>query len=190
MKTRKRLSLTGIFFRRSCDTNMRRLTLLLALIFVFASLAPAQSQTFTNASVDYTLDLPSATWRVVSEPDSLHQHAEFIYGDRNDGYLQIRKEVVDAGVNAAELARRDQDQKLRFLPGYVDGPKQEQFAGRLNGVTYSYEFTSGGKPMTGRLYYLQADNRTIYVLRFTGMRDKLSKIRNQTDLMARSFHLK
>jgi hypothetical protein len=180
---------------RSCFIDMRRLTLFLALslVMTLASLAAAstvQTQTFTNASVDYSLELPSATWRVVSEPDSLHQHAEFIYGDRTDGYLQIRKEVVDADVNAAELARRDQDQKLRFLPGYVDGPKQEPFAGRLNGVTYSYEFTSGGKPMAGRLYYLQADNRTIYVLRFTGLRDKLSRIRNQTDLMARTFHLK
>jgi hypothetical protein len=182
-------------FQRSCFIDMRRLNLFLALglFLALASLAAAavvQTQTFTNASVDYSLELPSATWRVVSEPDSLHQHAEFIYGDRNDGYLQIRKEVVDANVNAAELARRDQDQRLRFLPGYVDGPKQETFAGRLNGVTYSYEFTSGGKPMAGRLYYLQADNRTIYVLRFTGMRDKLSRIRNQTDLMARTFHLK
>jgi hypothetical protein len=198
MKTRKRLSLTCTFFQRSCFTDMRRLTLFptLILICALASLAAAavsavaQSQTFTNSSVDYALELPSVTWRVVSEPDSLHQHAEFIYGDRNDGYLQIRKEVVDAGTDAAELARRDQDQKLRFLPGYVDGPKQEPFAGRLSGVTYAYEFTSGGKPMAGRLYYLQADNRTIYVLRFTGLRDKLSRIRNQTDLMARTFHLK
>jgi hypothetical protein len=179
-------------FLEELFTDMRRPIILLALtlILALASLAAAQTQTYTNSSVDYTLELPSATWRVVSEPDSLHQHAEFIYGDRNDGYLQIRKEVVDAGTSAAELARRDQDQKLRFMPGYVDGPKPEPFAGHLNGVTYSYEFTSGGKPMAGRIYYLQADNRTIYVLRFTGLRDKLSRIRNQTDLMARTFHLK
>jgi hypothetical protein len=172
---------------------MRRLTLFLApalLLLAAAIAASAQTQTFTNASVDYSLELPSATWRVISEPDAMHQHAEFIYGDRTDGYLQIRKEVVDAGVTASELSRRDQDQKLRFLPGYVDGPKAEPFSGHLSGVTYSYEYTNGGKPMAGRLYYLQADNRTIYVLRFTGLRDKLSRIRNQTDLMARTFRLK
>ena len=32
--------------------------------------------------------------------------------------------------------------------------------------------------------------RTIYALRFTGLRDKLARIRNQTDLIARSFKLK
>ena len=91
--------------------------------------------------------------------------------------------------SAADLARRDLDQKLRFLPGFVEG-KEEKFAGRLNGVTVSYEFIKTGKPMMGRIYYLQADNRTIYALRFTGLRDKLTRIRNQTDLIARSFKLK
>ncbi|HEY9504115.1 MAG TPA: hypothetical protein VIR01_20915, partial [Pyrinomonadaceae bacterium] len=94
-----------------------------------------------------------------------------------------------AGTTAAELARRDQDQKLRFLPGFIEG-KQEIFNGRLDGVTISYEFTRTGKQMLGRTYYLQADNRTIYALRFTGLRDKLSRIRNQTDLIARTFKLK
>ena len=171
---------------------MRRLSIFLVFAFTLSSvsaLAFAQSQTFTSENVDYTLELPSPTWRVVQEADSVHQHTEFIYGDRNDGYLKIRKEVVDEGTTAADLARRDQEQKLRFMPGYVDG-KQERFAGRLSGVTISYEFTSGGKPMAGRTYYLQADNRTIYALRFTGLRDKLSRIRNQTDLIARSFQTK
>ena len=44
--------------------------------------------------------------------------------------------------------------------------------------------------MMGRIYYLQADNRTIYALRFTGLRDKISRIRNQTDLIARTFKIK
>jgi len=106
-----------------------------------------------------------------------------------DGYLQIRKEIVDAGTTPSDLAQRDQEQKLRYIPGFVEG-KQEPFSGRLNGVTASYEFTKAGKPMMGRIYYLQADNRTIYALRFTGLRDKLARIRNQTDSIARSFKLK
>lgn len=162
----------------------------LALAFAAALAAAAQTQTFASPNTEYTLEIPSATWRVISEPDSVHQHTEFIYGDRNDGYLQIRKEVVDAGTGPSELAQRDQEQKLRFLPGYVEGGKEERFAGHFGGVTSAYEFTSGGKLMAGRLYYLQADNRTIYVLRFTGLRDKLARIRNQTDLMARTFRLK
>ena len=139
---------------------------------------------------EYTLELPSPTWKVISEPTAAHEHAEFVNGDRLEGYLQIRKEVVDADTTPSELARRDLDQKLRFLPGFIEGGKEEKFAGRLNGVTVSYEFIKTAKPMMGRIYYLQADNRTIYALRFSGSRDKLARIRNQTDLIARSFKLK
>lgn len=161
---------------------------LLALVLSFSS-AFAQTQTFTDANVDYTFELPSPTWRLIEKPDADHALAGFIYGDRMDGYLQIRKEVVDAGVTPENLSQRESEQKLRFLPGFVEG-KEEQFAGRMNGVAFNYEYTSAGKPMTGRIYYLQADNRTIYVLRFTGLRDRIGRIRNQTDLIARSFRLK
>lgn len=151
--------------------------------------ADAQEHTYTSPKVDYTVNFPSPTWRLIDEPDEIHQHAEFVYGDRNDGYLRIRKETLEEGLEVKEFARRDQDQKERFRPGYVDG-KEEPFAGRLAGRTISYEYTQAGKPMAGRTYYLQGDSRTVYVLRFTGMRDKLGLIRNQTDLIARSFKLK
>lgn len=158
-------------------------------MLALASLVATAQQTYTSDNAGYTLELPSERWRVTQEPDSLHEHAEFIYGDRNDGYLRIRKEVVEAGTTAADISQRDKDQKLKFQTGYVEG-KEERFAGRLNGVTFSYEYTSGGKAMAGRMYYLQADNRTVYALRFTGLRDRLLQIRNQTDSIARSFHLK
>ena len=160
----------------------------LILIAGGCSVAAAQ-QAYTSDQVDYTLELPSSVWRAISEPDAVHEHAEFVNGDRLDGYLQIRKEVVDADTTASNLARRDLDQKLRFLPGFVEG-KEDPFKGRLNGVTVSYEFIKSGKPMMGRIYYLQADNRTVYALRFTGLRDKLARIRNQTDMIARSFQVK
>lgn len=166
-------------------------------LFLLAALSPSpshpranvQEHTYSSAKANYVVDFPSATWRLVDEPDEIHQHAEFVYGDRNDGYLRIRKEALDEGLNVKEFGHRDQDQTNRFLPGYVDG-KEENFAGRLNGVTISYEFTQAGKLMAGRTYYLQGDSRTVYVLRFTGMRDKLLRIRNQTDLIARSLRLK
>ncbi len=170
---------------------MRRLTIFLALasILALASTVATAQQTFTSHNAGYTLELPSERWRVIQEPDSLHEHAEFIYGDRNDGFLRIRKDVVEAGTTATNISERDQDQKLKFQTGYVEG-KEEKFAGRLNGVTFAYEYTSGGKAMAGRIYYLQADNRTVYALRFTGLRDRLLQIRNQTDSIARSFRLK
>lgn len=151
-------------------------------------IAKAQ-EPYTSNQVAYTLELPSNLWRAITEPDAAHEHAEFIYGDRLDGYLQIRKEAVEANTTPSDVAHRDRDQKFRFHPGFVEG-KEEKFSGRLNGVTVSYEFIKTGKPMMGRIYYLQADNRTVYALRFTGLRDKLARIRNQTDLIARSFRLK
>jgi hypothetical protein len=168
---------------------MRRLTFIFALLIAGSMLALGQSQTYTNPKVDYTLELPSPTWRVSVEPDVAHQHTEFIYGDRNDGYLRIRKEAIEPGLTISEFGRRDQEQRVHYLPGYIDG-KEERFAGRLNGVTISYEYTQAGKPMEGRTYYLQADSHTVYALRFTGARAKLGRIRNQTDIIARSFQLK
>lgn len=169
---------------------MKHLIAILVLLVLAGSgsLVAAQDP-YTSGNNDFIVELPSSVWRVISEPDAVHQHMEFVYGDRLEGYLQIRKEVVDAGTTPSDIARRDLDQKLRFLPGFVEG-KEEKFAGRLNGVTVSYEFIRTAKPMMGRIYYLQADNRTIYALRFTGLRDKLARIRNQTDLISRSFKLK
>lgn len=169
---------------------MKHLKTLFALFVIAAGFSiSAAQQVYTSDQVEYILELPSPQWRVISEPDAAHEHAEFVNGDRLEGYLQIRKEAVDASTTPTDLARRDRDQKFRFHPGFVEG-KEEKFSGRLSGVTVSYEFIKTGKPMMGRIYYLQADNRTIYALRFTGLRDKLARIRNQTDLIARSFRLK
>ena len=166
----------------------RTLAFSLAVLVLVVQAVSAQ-QTYSNEKVEYTFDIPSPTWRAILEPDAAHEHPEFVFGDRLDGYLTIRKEVVDAGTTPSQLAHSDQDLKLRFLPGFVPG-KEEPFNGRLDGVTMSYEYVRSGKTMVGRTYYLQADNRTIYALRFTGLREKLSRIRNQTDLIARTFKLK
>ena len=168
---------------------MRRiLAFALVLLALTTPVALAQ-QTYTHDNVEYTFEIPSPTWRSIVDPDAAREHPEFVYGDRTQGYLRIRKEALDEGLAVKDFAIRDQDQKVRFLPGYVDG-KIEPFAGRLTGWTASYEYTQAGKPMGGRTYYLQADPRTVYALRFTGMRDKLSRIRNQTDQIARSFKMK
>jgi hypothetical protein len=174
---RSAITLFGLFFLAAISPSVSHLR------------ADAQEHTYSSTKFNYTVDFPSATWRLVDEPDELHQHAEFVYGDRNDGYLRIRKETLEEGLDVKEFAHRDQDQKERFRPGYVDG-KDEPFTGRLAGRTVSYQYTLNGKPMAGRSYYLQGDGHTVYVLRFTGMRDKLLRIQNQTDLIARSFKLK
>ena len=168
---------------------MRRILALTLILFGLMTPVVLAQHLYTHDKVDYTFELPSTTWKTILEPDAAHEHPEFVYGDRLDGLLTIRKEIVESGTSAGELARRDQDLKLRFLPGFVEG-KEEPFNGRLDGVTISYEFVRTGKPMLGRTYYLQADPRTIYALRFTGLKDKLGRIRNQTDLIARTFKTK
>lgn len=169
--------------------SLGALLLVTSLGLVFQPAVHAQDQTYNSGKSDYIVEFPSAAWRLIDEPDDVHQHTEFIYGDRLDGYLRIRKETLDQGLTVREFADRDQDQRTRFLPGFVNG-KVDQFAGRMNGVTVSYEYTSAGKPMAGRTYYLQGDNNSVYVLRFTGLRDKLQRIRNQTDSIARSLRAK
>ena len=159
-------------------------------LLAFGVSVVAQDHSYTSPKVDYTVSFPSPTWRLTDEPDEVHQHTEFIYGDRNDGLLRIRKEALEQGTTIRDFAHRDQDQKTRFLPGYVDGKEDPPFTGRLSGLTLSYEFTERGKPMAGRTYYLQGDSNSVYVLRFTGLRDKLLGIRNQTDSIARSLRLK
>ncbi len=163
-----------------------RFTLAIALALVFSAATAWGQETFENT--EYALELPNATWKATPRSDSAHQHTEFIYGDRLDGYLRLRKEMVEAEMTPEKLARRDEDLKLRYANGFVGG-KLAPFAGRLNGSVLSYEYTAAGKPMAGRIYYLQADSRTIYVLQFTGLRDKLLRIQNQTDSIARSFRI-
>lgn len=169
---------------------MRSRNLILSLVLMLCGAIAVNAQAFDNPKVEYTFDLPSPGWHLVSDLGDAAQGLEFINGsDRNEGLLVIRKIVVEAGTSAMEAAKRDQDQSQRYRPGFVDG-KQNDFAGRVNGVVATFEYTSGGKPMAGLIYYLQTDNRTIYTLRFTGRRDKLALMRNQTDVVARSFKLR
>ena len=169
--------------------NWMLLAALAALLCWGAAAAAQDDGRYTKESEEYSVELPSARWKAVTRPDGAHQHTEFIYGERSDGYLRIRKEVVEAGSKLAEIARREEDVKLRFMPGFVGG-KQSPFVGRLSGLVSTYEYTQAGKNMSGRVYYLQADNRTVYALHFTGLRDRLQYIQNQTDAIARSFKTK
>ena len=172
--------------------SMRRTTKLLICALALLALgaeASAQEQPYTSETDEYSLELPSEVWKAVPRPDSEHRHMEFINGLRPEGYLRVRREVVEGNTNLKEYAHAEADTKLRYQPGFVIG-KDERFAGRLSGVVLNYEYTRAGKPMAGRVYYLQADGRTVYVLHFTGLRDKLQRIQNQTDAIARSFRLK
>jgi len=167
---------------------MFRFVALSLFVFVFTNIAFAQKTVTTKTFGDFSFDFPNATWRVTSKADE--SNCEAVYGDRMDGYLQFRKIAVSGDATFTNVVDREQNQKLQFLPSFVNG-KDEDFKGNLEGKVINYEFTQSGKPMIGRAYFLAAeDNKMVYVLRFTGLRDKLRLLRNQTDSIARTFKVK
>jgi hypothetical protein len=151
--------------------------------------AHSQKRTFTADDLEYVLELPSPEWRAETRFD-VHQHFEFVYGkDPANGYLQIRKILVNSGMTAAEIFKRDEKWELEKSPGYVMCNGAE-FKGQLSGTVFSYEYVSGGRPMFGNIYYLQIDKWTFYSLRFTASLNKLPILRDEMDFIARSFRLK
>ena len=102
------------------------------------------------------------------------------------------KNLLHPALNAATLFAEDEKWDLSSLLGYVvcSGGKGTEFSGKLKGTWYSYEFVKDGTNMDGRLYYLQADNRTFYVLHFTVASAKLAQLSPEMDFIARSFRLK
>lgn len=148
----------------------------------------AQSQTFSDPNVSYTFDLPEAAWKMTLKPSNISPNVEYVYGDRSDGHLEIRKLNIKSGEMLSETIDGE-EQKLQFLGGYVAG-KEEDFKGALAGKVFNYEYVRSGRNMSGRFYFLKANDTTVYLLRFTAERDKLRSIRNQTDSIARTFKVK
>jgi hypothetical protein len=164
---------------------------ILIAIIAFAALplsATAQGLSFANSDVDYSFDLPDQRWKMTVKPSATTPNVEYVYGDRTDGHLEVRRVNIPAKAIISDVIK-DEEQKLQFLPGYVAG-KEEQFGGFLNGMIFNFEFVRSGRPMSGRFYFLKADESSLYVLRFTGYRDQLRSIRNQTDAIARTFKVK
>ena len=169
---------------------MRYLTIIFALLLL-PQTAGAQATVFEKEGVEYRLELPSPAWRAVRRVD-VHDHYDFVNGeDRGDGYLRIRRSLVEAGTTPKQLHLAD-EAGLKLLPGYVecgtcDG---EPFSGALSGAAFSYEYTNDGRIVAGRIYYLQVDARNFYVLHFTCERRKLAGALPEADSIARSFQLR
>jgi hypothetical protein len=166
---------------------------LLFLYLLVAGLLPAisasaQTETFSDSNVQYTFDLPETVWKITAKPSATNPNVEYVYGERQSGHLEIRKTALKPDATISDLINGE-EQKLQFLNGYVAG-KQEDFKGSFGGKVFNYEFVRSGRNMSGRFYFLKTDDKTVYVLRFTGYRDKLRSIRNQTDSIARTFDIK
>ena len=168
-------------------TRYAGLWALLAGLVLAVSVA-AQGESFTSPDAEYTFEIPDARWKMTVKPSATTPNVEYVYVDRNDGHLEVRKLSVPDKAVLTDLIR-DEEQKLQFLPGYVAG-KEETFKGFLGGTAFNFEFARAGRPMSGRFYFLKAPDNSVYLLRFTGYRDKLRSIRNQTDSIARTFNLK
>src|SRR5881227_1438687 len=93
-----------------------------------AASAFAQGGSFSDPNVDYRFDLPDAKWKMTGKPSSTNPNVEYVYGDRVDGHLEIRKLTVGKNSVLTDVVRYD-EQKRQFLPGYVAG-REEGFAGR------------------------------------------------------------
>ncbi|HXG86211.1 MAG TPA: hypothetical protein VNI84_19480 [Pyrinomonadaceae bacterium] len=159
-----------------------------ACLLLAVSTFAQKGESFKDANAEYVFDLPTATWKMTVKPSPTSPNVEYVYGERQSGHFGIRKQTLKSGAPLAD-AIRDEEQKLQFLPGYVVG-KEETFNGTLDGKIFNYEFVSRGQKMSGRFYFLKAGDKTVYVIRFTGIGDKLRSIRNQTDSIARTFDVK
>src|ERR1044071_2261454 len=97
---------------------MRILSTKSALLLLLASVvALGQTRQFTRDNIEYVLELPSPTWQVVSRLD-VHDHPEFINGNNaSNGYLRLRKILVDQPTTASELFRQQEKWELQRLPG-------------------------------------------------------------------------
>lgn len=159
------------------------------VIAIFLALsAYAQGGSFSDPNVDYGFDLPDAKWKMTVKPSATSPNVEYVFGDRIYGHLEVRKLGVAKDAIMSDVIR-DEEQKLQFRMGYVAG-REENFSGRLKGIVFNFEYVAAGKNMSGRFYFLRANSTTVYVLRFTGPKDQLRSISDQTDQIARTFGVK
>lgn len=168
---------------------MRQILLILTFVLTFGFSIFAQGSTFNDVNTEYTFDLPERTWKMTVKPSLTSPNVEYVNVDRLDGHLEIRKLTTEENEFMSDVILREQEKNLQFIPGFVSG-KEENFAGNLKGKVFNYEFVKAGKSMSGRFYFLRHDSTTVYVLRFTGLKDKLMRIRNEIDSIARTFKIK
>jgi hypothetical protein len=172
--------------------SFNRLFLLAILLFTFSATARAQ-EVFDDPNGEYTVTLP-AGWIAVVNQDSLgRKDVNIVFKVREYGALKVRRiDNVDANMDVMEFAKQDENSVVQFLPAY-DKLSIEKFAlpgGKL-GTLLSYDYNNAtGQPFTGRNYYVRSGEKSIYILRFTGRRNTLTPLRNQTDAIARSFKAK
>jgi hypothetical protein len=167
------------------------LLVLFVAVFVAVAVAQSASEVFDDPDGKYTMSLP-AGWLGVVNTDGLGRNdVNIVYKVRENGALKVRVAEVSSG-DPMEYGAKDEQDRIRFALGY-DKISLEKFmlGGNKSGALLSYDYkNAAGQPFTGRVYYLRMDEKTIYVLQFTGRRNILGTLRSHTDSIARSFKLK
>jgi hypothetical protein len=180
--------------------SLRISTLFLWMMWLvcLGGIAPQSQQAqeltaFDDPDGKYSLKLPKG-WVFVVNQDKVtgKSDVQIVYGIRENGALKIRViEDVDPKAETTAVAKKDENDSLRFLTGFSN-PKVESFlTGNRMSALAIYDFkNTANQPMTGRNYYVRVNDTTVYLLRFTGRPTTLPSLRNQTDLIARSLKLK
>lgn len=159
-----------------------------SIVTIFALSAFGQDAVFTDTNVDYSFTLPDAKWKMTVKPSATSPNVEYVFGERRDCHLEVRRLTVAKDAILSDVIQ-DEEQKQQFRPGYVAG-KDENFVGHFRGSVFNFEYVTAANNMAGRFYFLRANATTVYLLRFTGQKDIIRTIRNQTDSIARTFTLK
>lgn len=165
---------------------------LLLLTLSFAAEARAQ-EVFEDPEGKYVVTLPNGWLGIVNQDALGRNDVHIVFKVRENGSLKIRRiENADPNTEVIEYANKDEADRVRFAPGYTK-IRMEKFliAAGKHGALLSYDYqTTSAQPFTGRVYYVRTADNTVYILHFTGRRSTLGSLRNQTDVIARSFRSK
>lgn len=171
---------------------MKRSTQILLLTFsvmlaVTASVS-AQTDTFSNPQVEYTFVIPEDRWKQVGTVSTTSPSPVFIFVDRSDGVLNIRKVAIKQSGLLTDLIK-DEESRVSFYQGFIAG-KEENIVGKYRGIVFNFEFVRNARQMTGRYYFLRSSDDTVYLLKFEGKKDIMRSIQGQMDSIARTFEIK
>ena len=162
---------------------------LLVVTLVFSAATYGQGDVFSSPNTDYTFKLPDAKWKMTVSPSATSPNVEYVFGDRLNGHLQIRRLSVQKTEILNDLVRNIEEPKLQFLDGFIAG-NDETFRGKLSGLIFNFDYIKDNRDMSGRFYYLRTNDTTVYVLRFTGFQASMRSLRGDTDSIARTFSMK
>jgi hypothetical protein len=163
-----------------------RRIILVAAVVLAATLSLSMPTRAQEASGYEPLTLPSE-WREFREKNGDVEKVEYIFRDRADALLRIKRVTLGANETIETVAEREMNGSLRYFPDYLFGKKEAFGGGNHAGFFVEFDYTRAKKPYLGRNYYLKGANSTVWVLQFSGNRTILKQNRNVTDQMARGF---